>query len=101
MAQQAAAKASTATVVWVKFCQVKPGPYGTGHPIVHGTCDATRNPPAEIQSETAGIQARSNGGRERSPRAAQAITEAPTTMRSRAASNHFAVDIPLAPSSLT
>ncbi len=26
IAQHAAAKASTATVVWVKFCQVKPGP---------------------------------------------------------------------------
>ncbi len=69
--------------------------------MVHGTWEATRNPPAEIQSEIAGIQAFRIGGQDRRPRAAQAMTVAPTTMSSSAASNHLAVGMLVAPSSLT
>lgn len=101
IAQLAPAKASTAEVVWVKSCQLNSGPYGTGHPLVHGTCDASRKSPHAASSVTAGGHARSTGGVERMRRAAIAMSVPPATRASSATSNAAAVGSPSAPSSLT
>ena len=85
----------------MKSGSVNCGPYGTGHPLVQVTCDATRNSPHETQSVIAGRQSRSTGTATRTERAAQAIAEPPATNSSRATMKTRAVGIPTAPSSLT
>ncbi len=102
IAQAAAAKARTATVVWTRSCQVKKGPgTGTGHPAVHVTCESTRKKPQAIQIETAGVQRASGRGRARTPRPPHATRAPPPPISSRKTSKARAVGIPVAPSSLT
>lgn len=101
IANAASAKASTATVVCTRSCQVNEGPTGKGHPVVHGTWEATRNSDEAIATESDGDPTLSHGAGERSPRAAQATENPPATSRSSASSNHPAVGSPAAPSPLT
>jgi hypothetical protein len=61
IAQQANAKARMAEVVWVKSGQVNSGPYGSGHPGVHVTCDETKKNALARPRETAGRHQRSTG----------------------------------------
>ena len=102
IATAAAAKASTATLVCTKSCQVKNGPgTGTGHPAVQVTCESTRKSPHAPQSEIAGAQRPMRRARDRMPRPAHATSDPPATMSSRNTSNGRAVGMPVAPSSLT
>lgn len=101
IAQLAPANANTAAVVCVKSCHVKSGPYGTGHPLEHGTCDASRKSAHDARRVTVGGHARSTGGRERMSRAAIAMSVPPATRVTSATSNAAAVGSPSAPSSLT
>ncbi|MCB8045796.1 hypothetical protein JM654_21590 [Microbacterium oxydans] len=101
IANAASAKARTATVVCTRSCQVKAGPTGSGHPVVHATWEATRNSADAIATEKDGVQMLSQGTVDRSPRAAHATERPPTTRSSRASSNHPAVGSPSAPRPLT
>lgn len=101
IAQHAAAKASTATTVCTRSCQVKVAPSGRGQPAVQFAWEATRKKAHEIQSESEGLQAARTAGRERMPRAASATRLAPATIPRSAASNQCSVGIPTAPSSET
>jgi hypothetical protein len=92
--QHAAANAITALVVWMKSGQVNSGPYGTGHPEVHVTCDAIRKNPHATKSDRDGRQRFRMRGRDRMSRPTQPIATPPTTMSTSATWNHCAVGSP-------
>jgi hypothetical protein len=101
IAQQPKAKARTADVVWMKSGQVNKGPYGTGHPGVHVTCDEVRKSPLAIPSDTDGLHQRSARCVTRMLRAANAIRPPPAETSTTAARNQPAVGMPGAPMTLT
>lgn len=101
IAQQANAKASTAEVVWMKSGQVNNGPYGSGHPGVQVTCDASRKKPLAQPSDIAGRHRRRIGLAIRMPLTVNATKAPPTETRTRATWNHPSVGIPSAPMTLT
>ncbi len=101
MARLARANASTAADVWMKSCQVKVLPYGSGHPGVHVTCDANRKNPLASASDRAGRHQRSNGTLVRMPVVDAAINRPPSDTITSAHWNHVDDGMPGAPRALT
>lgn len=101
MARAAAPNASTAAIVCTRSCHVNASPTGSGHPVVHGTWEATKNRDDDTANDTDGDHIASQCALPRRPRAAHATQKPPPTSSSSASSNHSAVDSPAAPKPFT
>ncbi|KQQ20938.1 hypothetical protein ASF48_10290 [Rathayibacter sp. Leaf299] len=99
IATHAEAKPSTAALVWIRSCQLKLGPTGSGQPAVQVTCEARAKHADASRRASAG--GRAGSSRVRTARAPIATAVPPAATRSSAACTTPAVGMSGAPISLT